>query len=354
MSKILTADAILFGILVFSGIFGNFLVIRAVFQLSLESAARQLSPSNAILVNLSLANLLTTLFRTVPIFVSDLGLELSLNDSWCRVFMLLWVWWRAVSCWVTLMLSAFQCLTLRRQRVAVGSLAQRRERLRVLAALGAVWAGNLALSLPALVYTTHVKGNVTVEVMVISCTTRPLLGCMWVFPSSQQAVVFASTSLAINEVIPLVLMVGTNLVTLYALNKHIRSVLSSGHKDLDQHMSTERKAGQVIMALVSLFVTCWVLQVAAVTYYNHNGGRHTEALLTIAHFSASLFVGFSPLVLAMGHSKLRRKIQGTVFGRCNSKVASRGGEMESVSRTAACKVQQRRKSRTTSTREKAK
>ncbi|KAK2906472.1 hypothetical protein QQF64_019661 [Cirrhinus molitorella] len=310
MSEVLTVDAILFGLLVFSGIIGNIMVINVVFQCAKESASRHLAPSDTILVNLCMANLLTSVFRTVPIFVSDLGLEVSLSPGWCRVFMLLWVWWRAVGCWVTLALSAFHCATLRRQHVTMGPLGHRRERLRVWAVLSAVWGVNLLFSLPALVYTTHVRGNATVELMVISCTTRPLLGCVWEFPSSQQGYAFASVSLALNEVAPLVLMVGTNLLTLHSLAKHIRAVTAGagGAAELDRHVSGERKAGHVIMALVALFVGCWVLQVAAVTYYNHNGGRHAEGLLTVAHFSASLFVGFSPLVVALGHGKLRRRI----------------------------------------------
>nr|XP_046239706.1 olfactory receptor class A-like protein 4 [Scatophagus argus] len=341
MSKVLTVDAILFGLLVFSGILGNILVIHVVFQSAVESPTRRLPPSDTILVHLSLANLLTSLFRTVPIFVSDLGLDVSLSPGWCRVFMLLWVWWRAVGCWVTLALSIFHCTTLRRQHVTFGPLAQQRERRRVWITLGLVWGANLVFSVPALVYSTHVHGNATVELMVISCTTRPLLGCIWEFPSEKQGSAFASTSLALNEVLPLVLMVFTNLATLHALAKHIRAVTSGGesggaHGELDKHVSTERKAAHVIMSLVSLFVVCWALQVAAVTYYNHDGGHHAEGLLTVSHFSASLFVGFSPMVVALGHGKLRRKIMSMMIGWFKV-LKSHSGDAQEVSKSPKTK-----------------
>lgn len=292
-----------------------------VLQAALCGASRRLPLSDTILVHLSLANLLISLSRTVPIFVSDLGKDLSLSPGWCRVFMLLWVWWRAVGCWLTLVLSLFHCTTLKRRRLAIGPNAQRRERRRLWVILGLVWGLNLAFSVPALIYGTYVHGNATVELMVISCTTRPLLGCVWEFPTARQGSAFASASLALNEVLPLVLMVCTNLATLHALAQHIRAVLSSGRSgggqgELDKHLSTERKAAHLIMLLVSLFVVCWVLQVAAVTYYNHNGGLHTEGLLTVAHFSASVFVGFSPLVVALGHSKLRQRISKMMLGWC--------------------------------------
>ncbi|KAJ7999089.1 hypothetical protein DPEC_G00211790 [Dallia pectoralis] len=318
MAEVLTVDAILFGLLVFSGILGNILVIHVVFQSAMESPSHRLPLPDTILVNLSSANLLTSLFRTVPIFVSDLGLDVSLALGWCRIFMLLWVWWRAVGCWVTLALSAFHYATLRRQHVAVGPLTQQRQRSRVRIALGLIWGLNLAFSLPALVYTTNATTNTTVEVMVISCTTRPLLGCVWRFPTEQQGLAFASASLALNEVAPLVLMVGTNLATLHVLSNHMRVVTSTGqtgsHGEQDKHLASQRKAAHVIVSLVTLFVVCWVMQVTAVTYYNHNRGRHAETLLTVSHISASVFVGFSPLVVALGHSKLRKRIVRTMAG----------------------------------------
>lgn len=287
---------------------------------AIESPSQRLPPSDTILVHLSVANLLTSLFRTLPIFLSDLGLNVSLSTGWCRVFMLLWIWWRAVGCWATLALSVFHCTTIKRRHVASGPLAQQQERRRVWIVLSVVWGANLAFSLPALIYTTHVHGNATVELMVISCTTRPLLGCIWEFPTKQEGSAFASTSLALSEILPLILMICTNLTTLHALAKHIRAVTSGGKSgesqgELDKHVSSERKAGHVIMSLVLLFVVCWTLQVAAVTYYNHDRGRHAEGLLTVANFSASVFVGFSPLVVALGHSKLRRKIVGMILRR---------------------------------------
>nr|XP_020463452.1 tachykinin-like peptides receptor 86C [Monopterus albus] len=331
MSEVLTVEAILFGLLVFSGILGNILIIHVVFQSAGESPSQRLPPSDSFLVHLSLANLLTSLFRTVPIFVSDLGLNLSLSPDWCRVFMLLWVWWRTVSCWLTLSLSVFHCTTLRRQQVNFGPFAQQRDRRRVWIVLGLVWGATLAFSVPALVYSTRAYGNTTVELMVISCTTRPLLGCVWQFPSKELGSAFASTSLALNELLPLVMMVCTNLATLHSLIKHIRAVTSGSESGgaLDKQVISERKAAHVIMSLVSLFVVCWVLQIAAVTYYNHNRGQHVEGLLTVAQFSASLFGGFSPMVVALGHGKLRKRIMSMFLGwskalKCHSGDTEKG------------------------------
>lgn len=167
---------------------------------SLESLSRHMPPSDMILLNLALANLLTSLFRTVPIFIWDLGLELYLETDWCRVFMLLWVWWRSVGTWTTLTLSIFHYTMLTRKHVAVGPLAHQRDRRRTILMLGFVWGANLVFSLPATIYSVHIRGNSTSKLMVISCTTRPLLGCTWDFPTKEQGAAFASTSLILNEV----------------------------------------------------------------------------------------------------------------------------------------------------------
>ncbi|KAG7283310.1 hypothetical protein CRUP_005052 [Coryphaenoides rupestris] len=289
-------------------------------QSALQSPSRRMPPSDTIPgATCRWPTCCHRCSATVPIFISDLGLEVNALAGLVPPLH------AAVGVVARRGLlgdpgaQCFHCATLRRQHVAFGPLAQQRERRRVWLVLGLVWGVNLVFSLPALVYTTHVHGNATVELMVISCTTRPLLGCIWEFPTRRQGSAFASTSLVLNEVAPLVLMICTNLATLHALAKHIRAVTAGGeaggqaHADLDRHVASERKAGHVIISLVSLFVVCWVLQVAAVTYYNHDGGHHAEGLLTVAHFAASLFVGFSPMVVALGHGKLRKRIVGKVL-----------------------------------------
>ncbi|RXM92112.1 Tachykinin-like peptides receptor 86C [Acipenser ruthenus] len=305
MAEASPVQAVLFGVLVFTGILGNVLVIFTVISTSLDSHHLP-PPTDIILVNLALANLLTSVFRTVPIFISDLGVEVYLSTGWCRVFMFAWVWWRSVGVWATFSLSLFHFVTLRRQGVT-GALARRAELRKVGAALFLVWALNFLYSLPAFLYSAHVRGNSTVEFMVISCTTRPLLGCIWEFPSPRMAVVFATSSLAVHEVVPTVLMVAMNLATLCMLKRHIRSV--AGAELTGCHVDRERKASKVIVVLVTLFVVCWGTQMLSVSYYNYNRGDHAVFLLTLAHFTSSIFVGFSPLVVAFGHSKLRNRIK---------------------------------------------
>lgn len=58
--------------------------------------------------------------------------------------------------------------------------------------------------------------------MLVSSTTRPLLGCVWNFPSTI-GLAYATTSLVIHEMIPIILMAITNLTSLYTLYTHGRN-----------------------------------------------------------------------------------------------------------------------------------
>lgn len=56
--------------------------------------------------------------------------------------------------------------------------------------------------------------------MLVSTTTRPLLGCLWNFPSAYSGLAYATTSLVIHETVPIILMVVTNLTSLCKLYSH--------------------------------------------------------------------------------------------------------------------------------------
>ena len=61
--------------------------------------------------------------------------------------------------------------------------------------------------------------------MLVSSTTRPLLGCVWNFPSSYSGLAYATTSMVIHESLPIILMSITNLGSLLTLYTHRRSFL---------------------------------------------------------------------------------------------------------------------------------
>lgn len=82
--------------------------------------------------------------------------------------------------------------------------------------------------------------------MLVSSTTRPLLGCVWNFPSSYSGLAYATTSMVIHETIPIILMAFTNLGSLYTLYNHSR-VRSSTVQDAPviKRVPAEKRAAKV-------------------------------------------------------------------------------------------------------------
>ncbi|CAH2319954.1 olfactory receptor class A 4 [Pelobates cultripes] len=132
------------------------------------------------------------------------------------------------------------------------------------------------------------------------------MDCVWNFPSPAANLLYVTATLVIHELIPVILMVSTNISTLHTLNQHSKTI---GAQKTLSRVASERKAALVITVLVILFVTCWGTNVIAVNCYNFTQGSSSTAfLLTVANFGAYIFMGFSPMVLLLGHSKLRNKM----------------------------------------------
>lgn len=81
--------------------------------------------------------------------------------------------------------------------------------------------------------------------MLVSSTTRPLLGCVWNFPSTYSGLAYATTSIVIHETIPIILMAFTNLGSLYTLYTHGRTRSSVQDGPVIKRVPAERRAAKV-------------------------------------------------------------------------------------------------------------
>ncbi|XP_069466098.1 olfactory receptor class A-like protein 4 [Ambystoma mexicanum] len=283
-------------------ILGNSLVLLAVTATSWES--RSISGSDLILAHLAAINLLIVAFWNTLLFATQLGLEVLLSEACCRIFMFLWMLLRTMSAWATFCVSVFHYFNLRRTHPYFSRPGS--SVWKVAKAIMATWILNFLYSTPAFVYSTCRTENTTFSLIFLSSTTtRPLLGCVWNFPTPHITLLYVSISMAIHEVLPILLMVATNLCTLHHLKHHTRAIgvgLSSPHE------AAKRRATKVILGLVLLFLACWGSNLLAVNYCNFAHGDSASSLITLANFCGSLFLGLSPLVLLAGHSKLLQKL----------------------------------------------
>ncbi|KAL4658534.1 bombesin receptor subtype-3-like isoform X1 [Arapaima gigas] len=301
----------LYTIVVLLGILGNCIVIGVVGENMLQEGSRGPS-SDIILLNLALSNLLISLVRNLLLVIVDAGAELYLSLGWCRFFMCIWVWLRCANVWSTFFLSAFHHYTLHRVGPALNHSQGFRELHRVLLGLGLVWAFSLLYSIPGYIYSKNGGRNRTETLMLITTTTRPLLGCVWDFPTAYIGLAFVTTSLVIHEMVPIILMSITNLSSLYTLYKHGRTRAgTSKHEDplIVRKIPAERRAAKVILALITLFIVCWGTSFISINHFNFNGGQNVEFLFSLARFTNSGFIALSPVVLAFGHRRIRAVVK---------------------------------------------
>ncbi|XP_077429621.1 olfactory receptor class A-like protein 4 [Vanacampus margaritifer] len=294
-------------LLVLLGILGNATVIAVIGKNVFVERGRGHN-SDIIIINMALSNLLVSVMRNTLLVISDIGLELYSSKEWCRFLMGVWVWLRSVNVWSTLFLSAFHLQTLRRVAPNTGHLRSPRGTPNTLLLnLAFIWFLNFLYSIPAYIFSTNGNVNTTETLMLVSSTTRPLLGCVWNFPYSFSGLSYATTSMVIHETLPIILMIFTNVGSLYTLYTHGRT--SAKDTPVIKRVPAERRAAKVILALIMLFIVSWGTSIISVNYFNYNRGSSAEFLLVIARFANIIFIAMSPMVLAVGHRRLRSFIK---------------------------------------------
>uniref|UniRef100_A0A8C1VYD6 G-protein coupled receptors family 1 profile domain-containing protein n=1 Tax=Cyprinus carpio TaxID=7962 RepID=A0A8C1VYD6_CYPCA len=289
--------------LVMLGNVGNSTVIAVVGQ-SLLRETGAVRSSDVILVNMAFSNLMVSLARN--------SLLVFLNKNWCRFMMGVWVWLRSANVWSTFFLSVFHFQTLRRVAPPITNVHGHPGPPRSLIfGLCLIWSLNLIYSIPAFVFSKNGDENSTETLMLVSSTTRPLLGCIWDFPSVYSGLAFATSSMLIHECLPICLMSVTNLgslLTLYAHGQTRRAANKSQDAPVITRIPAERRAAKVILALNILFILSWGGSVISVNYFNYNrksSSSSMEFLLIVARIANITFIALSPVVLAVGHRKLR-------------------------------------------------
>ncbi|CAB1432048.1 unnamed protein product [Pleuronectes platessa] len=261
-------------ILVMLGILGNATVVVVIGKSVIKDHGGGRN-SDIIIINMALSNLMVSLMRNTLLVISDMGLE-----------------------------------TLRRVAPNSGNLhGTRNPAATLLLSMGLIWLLNFIYSIPAHIFSTNGNANSTETLMLVSSTTRPLLGCVWNFPSTYSGLAYATTSIVIHEVFPIILMAITNMGSLYTLYTHGRMRTSAPEGTVIKRVPAERRAAKVILALIMLFIASWGTSIISVNYFNYNQGSSADFLLVIARFANIIFIAMSPAILAVGHRKLRSTIK---------------------------------------------
>uniref|UniRef100_A0A3B3HSC6 Olfactory receptor class A related 3, tandem duplicate 1 n=1 Tax=Oryzias latipes TaxID=8090 RepID=A0A3B3HSC6_ORYLA len=309
-------QAVFYAILVVLGVLGNTTVIVVVGK-SVIQDRRVAHNSNIIIINMAASNLMVSVMRNILLVMSDFGIQvckilITCMKTGCHSKQFLSTMKQRDASSPQLFL-VFHLQTLRRVAPSVGNLqASRGVPKTLLLNLLSIWILNLLYSIPAHIFSTNGNANSTETLMLISSTTRPLLGCVWNFPSSYSGLAYATTSMVIHETLPIVLMTVTNLSSLYTLHTYGRTRKSVQDAPVVKRVPAEKRAAKVILILVLLFTVSWGTSVISVNYFNYNRGTSSEFLLVIARFAQILFIALSPAVLAVGHRGLRSCIKSSL------------------------------------------
>ncbi|XP_073669638.1 olfactory receptor class A-like protein 4 [Paramisgurnus dabryanus] len=315
-------------LLVLLGNLGNATVIGVVGESILRDTGI-VRTSDVILVNMAFSNLMVSLVRNTVVMVSDLGVEVFLNRDLCHFMMGVWVWLRSANVWSIFFLSAFHFQTLRRVAPPVVKLhGPRGPPTNLILGFCFIWSLNFIYAIPAFIFSKNGGENSTEvclqfvylcvsivctlqTIMLVSSTTRPLMGCIWDFPSPYSGLAFATSSMVIHETIPIILMNFTNLGSLLTLFAHGRMRNTNKSQDVPtvSRIPVERRAAKVILTLNILFISSWGTNVISVNYFNYNRGSSTEFLLIVARFANMSFIALSPIILTVGHKRLRAFIK---------------------------------------------
>lgn len=94
------------------------------------------------------------------------------------------------------------------------------------------------------------------RLMLVSSTTRPVMRCVWNFPSVYSGLAFATTSLVIHEMAPILLMAFTSLSSLYTLYNHGRMHPLVQNATVIKGVPAETRAAKVRKRSCSKYKCC--------------------------------------------------------------------------------------------------
>lgn len=295
--------AMLFLSLTVIGVPGNIVVIVA-FLLLIHQESWLLA-ADAIVLHLACANLLVVLVRCLLEMLASFRLVNVFGDVGCRGVIFIYRTSRALSIWLTFLLSAYQCLS-------IAPPGSKWASARVLVAQNLpllflfLWVLQTSMSVGAILFSVSAKNGTTPATSAVNVEV-----CYVNFPSDIIKEVYGAVQVS-RDVVPMTLMTLTSLiilVLLYKHSRHLKGLKGAGHAGGGSG-GAEQRAAKVVVALVTMYVVLYGVDNGLWVYTLTVRQTMSSSLISdLRVFFASLYAALSPLVIIASNRKVNGRLR---------------------------------------------
>uniref|UniRef100_A0A3Q1C3L5 Vomeronasal type-1 receptor n=1 Tax=Amphiprion ocellaris TaxID=80972 RepID=A0A3Q1C3L5_AMPOC len=282
------------------GVPGNTAVIVA-FLLLLHQESRLLA-ADAIVLHLACANLLVVGIRCLLETLASLHVANIFGDVSCKAVIFIYRTSRALSIWLTFLLSAYQCLSIAPPGSRWTSIHTLVAQYLVFVFLF-LWVLNTSMTTAAILFSFGSKNDSSLTNNGINVQF-----CYVNFPSKQSKEANGAAQMG-RDVVPMALMTLASLIILIFLYKHSRQVkgLRSSRSGGGGSSGAEQRAAKVVVVLVTLYVVLYGVDNGLWVYTLTVRKTMSSSLISdLRIFFSSLYAALSPLVIIVSNRKVNK------------------------------------------------
>ncbi|KAM5336494.1 vomeronasal type-1 receptor 3-like [Glossophaga mutica] len=280
------------------GFLGNSLLFT-LYMYTFLSLPRKKKPADGILAHLTLANVLTLLFRGVPNIINSFGMRPEIGDTGCKIVLYIQRVTRSISLYTTSLQSMFQAVTIGMNGWKWAWLKKNMSTL-IQPSIFFCWIINMVIY-------SHVILKVVANWNSTDATAvyySPF--CKISSYDPQVSMTFLSAML-IQDVFFLSLMVCNSVYMVTVLARHHRAAQHVRSSVCSPRSSPEHKATQVILTLVCCFIFFYWTN-SFVTAYLQFGNKRNWPLENVNNFISSCYPTICPFVLMKNENRISRMI----------------------------------------------
>ncbi|XP_041836756.1 olfactory receptor class A-like protein 1 [Melanotaenia boesemani] len=262
----------------------------------------RLLAADAIILHLACTNLLVVVVRCLMETLASFYLANVFGDTGCRIVIFIYRTSRALSIWLTFLLSAYQCLSIAppgsRWATARAILAQYLVFIFVF-----LWVLNTTMSQAAILFTFSTKNNFSLTNNAVNVQY-----CHVNFPSKLSKEINGALQVG-RDVVPMALMTLASLIIVALLYKHSQQVkvLRSGSRGSG---GAEQRTAKAVVVLVTMYVILYGVDNGLWVYTLTVKTTMSSSLISdLRVFFASLYSALSPLVIIASNRKVNSNLR---------------------------------------------